>query len=236
MAEFNLLKTAPKAVRDVGARLIDKEKNREISMQFGYEYFDGPREQGYGGYTYDGRWIAVAKEAIARYGLKSGSLILDIGCAKGFLVHDMMDVCPGLQAYGLDVSDYAVLNCHPDVVGRLHKGDAARLPFPDDSFDAVFSINTAHNLDRADCIVALQEMSRVAKKSENCFVQVDAYRSPEEKQLFEDWMLSAKTYCRPEEWVELFWEAGYRGDYFWTILEFDPDYTVINAKEDGISE
>ena len=51
------------------------------------------------------------------------------------------------------------------------------------------------------------------------FVQVDAYRNEAERDLFEAWMLTAKTYCRPEEWLKLFSEAGYTGDYYWTILE-----------------
>lgn len=223
MAEFNLLKTVPKPFRDVGARMVDKEANRRISMQFGRAYFDGPREQGYGGYIYDGRWIAVARDAIARYGLAPDSRVLDIGCAKGFLVRDLTAACPGLEAFGLDISSYALMNCHPEAAGRLHLGDARSLPFPDNSFDAVFNINTVHNLERGGCIQALREMTRVCRRPESCFVQVDAYRTPEERQLFEDWMLTAKTYGRPEDWIAIFEEAGYRGDYYWTIMEFEPE-------------
>jgi hypothetical protein len=50
-------------------------------------------------------------------------------------------------------------------------------------------------------------------------VQVDAYRSDDEKALFESWCLTAVTYLRPSEWISLFQEAGYSGDYYWTILE-----------------
>lgn len=236
MAEFNLLNTVPKLVRDVGMRRIDKEANRAISMQFGQAYFDGPREQGYGGYSYDGRWQAVAEKAIDRYALDATSKVLDIGCAKGFFVRDLMDVCPGLDAYGLDISHYAAMHCHPDVVGRVHVGNALELPFPDDSFDAVFSINTIHNLDRDGCIKALKEMSRVSRNPEKCFVQVDAYRSAAEKQIFEDWMLTAKTYGRPEEWQALFTEAGYVGDCYWTIMEFDSEYVVDSQEDESASQ
>ena len=74
-----------------------------------------------------------------------------------------MKACSGLEAFGLDVSEYALLNCEPEVVGRLHLGNARRLPFPDHSFDAVVSINAIHNLDRDECLEALREIERVTR-------------------------------------------------------------------------
>jgi ubiquinone/menaquinone biosynthesis C-methylase UbiE len=111
------------------------------------------------------------------------------------------------------------MHCEPESVGRLHLGTAERLPFPDASFDAVLSINTIHNLDTKGCIRALREMRRVVRNPVCCFVQVDAYRSDDEKALFESWCLTAVTYLRPSEWISLFQEASYSGDYYWTILE-----------------
>jgi len=224
MKEVNLLARYPRAKRNVKARLVNKEENRAIAMKFGREYFDGPREQGYGGYRYDGRWIPIAEDIVKHFKLKPGDRVLDIGCGKGFLVKDLMKICPGLEAFGLDISEYAVLNCEPEVVGRLHVGNATRLPFPDDSFRAVISINTIHNLDRAGCIQALKEMQRLAPGKG--YVQVDAYRNPEERKVFEDWMLTARTYGMPDDWREILQEAAYTGDYFWTILEIDPEWVI----------
>ena len=195
-----------------------------IALKFGREYFDGIREQGYGGYRYDGRWIPIAEDIIRHFGLKAGSRVLDVGCAKGFLVKDLMGVCPGLEAFGLDISEYAVMSCEPEVVGRLHVGNAVRLPFPDRSFDAVISINTIHNLERPDCVRALREIERIAPG--RGYIQVDAYRNDAERKLFEDWMLTAKTYGKPEDWQAILEEAAYTGDYYWTILEIDPEWTI----------
>ncbi|WOI11822.1 class I SAM-dependent methyltransferase [Thalassospira lucentensis] len=220
MPVFNLLESVGEITRDVSSRLINKEENRVEAMKFGEAYFDGPREQGYGGYYYDGRWTKIADKAISRYDLKIGDRVLDIGCAKGFFVNDLVYGKTQVDAYGVDVSEYAVKNCHPDVIGRLHIGNALKLPFPDNSFDAVFAINTLHNLDREECVRAIREINRVVKRPEAAFVQVDAYRNDEELALFEAWMLTAKTYCRPEEWEKLFSEANFKGDYFWTILQF----------------
>jgi ubiquinone/menaquinone biosynthesis C-methylase UbiE len=143
--------------------------------------------------------------------------VLDVGCAKGFLVKDLMTVCPGLEAFGLDVSEYALMHCEPEVIGRLHLGDCRRMPFPDRSFDAVIAINTVHNLERADCIRAVREIERLAPG--RGYIQVDSYRNAREKELFLSWVLTAKTHYDPAGWVALYREAGYTGDYYWTIIE-----------------
>lgn len=224
MGEVNLLGSQPKIVRDVNARTQTKQANRELALKFGREYFDGAREQGYGGYRYDGRWIPVAKRIVQHFGLKPGDRVLDVGCAKAFLVKDLLEVCPGLEVYGLDVSTYALSQAPSVAANRLVRGSADALPFPDKSFAAVLSINTIHNLDRAGCLAALREMERLAPG--RGFVQVDAYRNEVERALFEDWMLTAKTYCHPAAWLELFAEARYTGDYFWTILAADTETVV----------
>jgi ubiquinone/menaquinone biosynthesis C-methylase UbiE len=213
---INFLKSCPKVSRNIGSRLLDKDKYREIALEFGFMYFDGPREYGYGGYIYDGRWVSVAKEIVREYDIKPGDRLLDIGCAKGFLLRDLMIVCPGLEVFGIDISDYAVSHCHPDVVGRVHLGNATSLPFSDLSFDVVLSINTLHNLSYDDCMTSLGEINRVCKR--NSFIQVDAYRNSFEKEVFENWMLTAKTYLEPSMWLQLFSDAKYNGDYDWTII------------------
>lgn len=143
--------------------------------------------------------------------------MLDVGCAKGFLVKDLMKVCPGLDAFGLDISEYALTHCEPEVVGRLHRGSADHLPFPDRSFSAVISINTIHNFDRADAVRAVREVERLAPG--RGFIQVDAYRTPAQRELFMSWVLTARFHDYPDGWLKVFAEAGYTGDYYWTILE-----------------
>lgn len=216
---FNLLASVPKAVRDLRRRRSDKDENRRLASKFGWEYFDGPRSQGYGGYRYDGRWVAVAHRAIREWGLRSGDRVLDIGCAKGFFVKDLTDALPGLHAFGIDISDYALANAHPDASRKLLKASCDQLPFPDDSLAAAFAINTIHNLEREGCLRSLREIERVAPG--RGFVQVDAYRNDAELDVFVDWVLTARTYLKPEGWLELFKEAGYTGRYCWTILELD---------------
>lgn len=216
MAEIELLKALPKGKRNVTARLTAKtDEHIRISREYGEVYFDGSREYGYGGYRYDGRWQPVARDIVSHFGLRPGDRVLDVGCAKGFLVKDLLAL--GIDAYGLDVSRYALENCETEVIGRLHLGSADDLPFPDGSFNAVLSLNTLHNLKRERCIVALQEMERLAPGKG--FVQVDSYRTQEQKAVFESWVLTARFYDYPQGWVSLFSEAGYTGDWYWTIIE-----------------
>ncbi len=217
MAEVNLLRALPETKRNIEKRKEAKDPAVvATAKQDGEMYWDGPREYGYGGYRYDGRWRPVARDIIAHFGLESGMRALDVGCGKGFLVKDLMLESPGLEAFGLDISLYALMHCDLDVVGRLHLGTADELPFPDDSFDCVLSLNTVHNLPRPRAVTAMREIQRLS--GGRAFVQVDSYRTPEQKEIFESWVLTAEFHDYPEGWTELFDEAGYTGDYDWTII------------------
>src|SRR6266705_266806 len=161
--EIDLLQSLPKTKRNIEKRAEEKDEAViAISRKFGQEYWDGERKYGYGGYRYDGRWRAVARDIIAHFGLCPGMRVLDVGCGKGFLVKDLMVECPGLEAFGLDISLYALMHCEKAVVGRLHLGSANKLAFPDSAFDCVLSINTIHNLPRPRAIQAMQEIQRVS--------------------------------------------------------------------------
>ncbi|MEE2821231.1 MAG: class I SAM-dependent methyltransferase [Pseudomonadota bacterium] len=216
MSKVDLLSSLPRTKRDVSSR--SKEKTQEViseSKKFGEMYFDGPRSHGYGGYKYDGRWISVATDIIEHYRLRSGSRILDVGCAKGFLVRDLVD--QEMDAYGIDISEYAIRHCVEGLSDRLSQGCATELPYPDNSFDLVLSINTIHNLNRDKVIQALKEIGRVSRNY--AFVQVDSYLTEGGKEFFEEWVLTAEYHDYPFGWQKTFRDAGYLGDYFWTILD-----------------
>lgn len=218
MKEFNLLYSYPKSKRNVQKRSFAKTKKHiQVSRQYDIDYFDGDRAYGYGGYYYDGRWQKIATDIIDHWSLKKGMKFLDIGCAKGFLVKDLLLSSSKIDSYGIDISNYALKNCETETVGRLHKGDMINLPFPDNSFDAITCINTLHNLKINDCITAIKEMNRVCKNNK-IYIQVDSYRDEEEKDLFEDWVLTAYTHFYPDKWKELFNKAGFKGEYYWTYI------------------
>jgi len=212
VAEVNLLEKLPAGPPRTLIRSSDPLAS-EIAGEFGYFYFDGPRSYGYGGYRYDGRWQPVARDIIKHFKLRAGMRILDVGCAKGFLLMDLVKACPGLEVFGIDISDYALSFC---AVGNVGLASAADLPFSDHSFDAVVSINTLHNLKRDDVVRALQEIMRVCKGGK-AFVQVDSYHTPEQRAKFMDWVLTAQFHDYPDGWLKVFEESGYTGDWGWTI-------------------
>ena len=215
--EIDLLINYPKTKRDVRERGASKtEEDRKIARQFGREFFDGDRRHGYGGYSYNPRfWQPVVPTFKEYYGLGAGSSVLDVGCGKGFMLHDFAELIPGIRVSGIDISDYAVENCIPDMKPYLSIADAKKLPFTDKSFDLVISINTVHNLVIDECAQSLREIERVARGKS--FITVDAYRNEEEKELMMAWNLTAKTVMSVDDWVSFFKKIGYTGDYYWFI-------------------
>ena len=215
--EINLLADYPKAKRNLEERAAGKtEEQRAIARQFGKEFFDGDRSTGYGGFDYMPRfWQPVIPAFVEHWGLTAGSSLLDVGCAKGFMLYDLHQAVPGITVRGIDISEYAVNNGKLEVREFLSVANAKSLPFDDDSFDVVISINTVHNLERDDCAHALQEIERVARQG--AFITVDAYRNYEEYERMMAWNLTAKTIMSVDDWVAFFKETGYSGDYYWFI-------------------
>ena len=215
--ETDLLVNYPKTKRNVKERGASKtEEDRAIARKFGKEFFDGDRRHGYGGFSYFPRfWQPVIPTFQEHFGLTAASSVLDVGCGKGFMLHDLAEMIPGITIRGVDISEYAVENAIEDMKPHVRVANARDLPFADKSFDVVISINTVHNLDRDECAVALSEIERVSRGKG--FVTVDAYRSEEEKELMYAWNLTAKTIMHEDEWVAFFEQAGYTGDYYWFI-------------------
>ncbi len=207
--------------RDYLARVNDPEypkaKAADLAKKWDFDYWDGDRRINYGGYKYDGRWAKVATEMKNHYGIKPGDKILDIGCGKGFLLYDFTQVVPGVEVSGVDISSYAIENSLEDVKPNLQVCSATELPFEDNSFDLVFSINTMHNLYAHELDAALREMERVGKK--NKYICVESYRNEEEKTNLLYWQVTCEAFNTPEEWQWWFKQTGYTGDYSFIYFE-----------------
>ena len=215
--EIDLLAKYPKTKRDSKSRGLNKtEEDRKIARRFDRDFFDGDRKHGYGGFSYNPKyWEMVVKDFVSFYGLKPSSKILDVGCARGFMLYDFQNLNLNFELKGIDISPYAISTSKEEVRSDLIVGNAKNLPFPDKEFDLVISINTIHNLEKEDCGAAIREMSRVSKK--NCYLTVDAFRNKEEEEAMYNWNLTAKTIMSKNEWLEFFKQYGYEGDYFWFI-------------------
>ena len=218
MPEINLLNTHPATKRDYDKRAAEKTPEIiNLAKQFGKDFFDGDRKCGYGGYNYDGRWKAVVERMRLHYNLPDTAAVLDIGCGKGFMVHDFKEVMPHCSVAGVDVSEYAIENAMPSVKPFLKVASAEKLPYPDNSFDLVIAVNSIHNLPLESCKTALREIERVSRS--NSFITVDAWRNEEERENLMKWVLTAETYMHVDDWKKLFPEIGFTGDYHWFIAD-----------------
>lgn len=212
MREFNALEgyPEPKEPRVVGPN-IRTIHNRIIAAYRDKEYYDGEKNNGYGGFRYDGRWITVAQNMYKEYGLTEHSAVLQIGCEKGFLLHDFHQLYPNMKTRGTDISNYAIENSMPSVKPFIARAPFTKLPFKDKEFDFVIAIGVVYTLNLADAIQCLREIQRLSKGKS--FITLAAYRTEEEFKLFRWWTVLGTTVLHEDEWVEVLKHVGYTGDY-----------------------
>ncbi len=205
--------------RDYVARVIsdDKAECSTVAKKYGYDYWDGDRKYGYGGYYYDGRWRSVAEKIAKHYKLQAGQRVLDVGCGKAFLLYELTQVVPGLEVVGIDISEYGIQNAKEEVRECLQIAEAQNLPFEDDSFDLVISLTTLHNLKIFDLKKAVQEIERVSRG--NSYIMVESFRNDKEEVNMLYWQLTCASYYSVEEWEWLYREWGYTGDYSFIFFE-----------------
>ena len=215
-----VMKLHTKTKRNYIERVVehDKAECAVISKQWGKNYWDGDRKYGYGGYIYDGRWRPIAEELAARYGLKDGDRILDVGCGKGYLLYEFTQVVPGIEVTGLDISEYAIENAKEEIKPFLMTGSANNLPFKDDSFDLVVSLATLHNLPINDLFAAVKHIERVGRGSKK-YIMVESWRNEHEKVNLLYWQITCESFHSTESWEWIFKECGYQGD--WGFIYFE---------------
>jgi ubiquinone/menaquinone biosynthesis C-methylase UbiE len=204
--------------RDYLARMVDNKLEAVAkAKQYGFDYWDGERRYGYGGYKYDGRWKTVAEQLIGVYELKPGAKILDIGCGKAFLLYELMRLLPNAEITGFDASEYAIAHAKEEIRDRLFVYKAQDpYPFGDQHFDLAISLGCFHNLRLFALRTALAEMARVAK---NQYVLVESYRNEAELFNLQCWALTCESFFDTAEWVWLYQHFGYTGDYEFIYFE-----------------
>lgn len=204
--------------RDYLARMNDnKVEAMSKARQYGFDYWDGDRRYGYGGYSYiPGRWKSMAEQMIRDYSLTQKSKILDVGAGKGFLLYEIQLLLPGIEITALDFSDYAIQNMHPKLTGKFVLGSAEKLDYDTKQFDLAISINTLHNLNLKNCIFALSELKRVSQQQ---YIVVESFRNIQEFFNLQCWALTAELLLSVEDWKTIFELAEYMGDYEWIFFE-----------------
>lgn len=205
--------------RDYLARMQDDKVHcMQVAKQYGKDYWDGERRYGYGGYRYiPGRWKPIAEALIDLYGLRPGSKVLDIGCGKGFLLHELKLLLPDVEVCGIDTSGYGLTEAKEEVRPFLLKHKTQDpLPFGDSSFDLVISFGAFHNLKLFELPTALAEMERVGHQG---YLMLESYRNEQELFNLQCWALTAESFLDVSEWIWLYRHFGYTGDYEFIFFE-----------------
>jgi SAM-dependent methyltransferase len=204
--------------RDYLARMVDDKVHcMRKAKEYEYDYWDGDRRYGYGGYKYDGRWRPVAQMFIDTYRLTNDSKILDVGCGKAHVLHEISQLLPGAEIHGFDISKHGLADAPEAIRPRLfHYRAQDPYPFGDRYFDLVISLGALHNLRVFELKGAVGEIERVGKQK---YIMLESYRNEQELFNLECWALTCESFFDTSEWIWLYRQFGYTGDYEFIYFE-----------------
>jgi ubiquinone/menaquinone biosynthesis C-methylase UbiE len=188
------------------------------AKEYEYDYWDGDRRYGYGGYKYlPGRWKPVAEILINNYKLTNNSSVLDVGCGKAYLLYELKLLLPDIKISGFDISEHGLSDAKSEIKNSLfiHKAQDP-YPFKDDEFDLVISLGCLHNLRLFELEVALREIQRVGKQG---YVMLESYRNEQEQFNLQCWALTCESFFDNDEWPWIYKHFGYTGDYEFIYFE-----------------
>ena len=207
-----------RTARDYVARMVDDKVQCMVkAKEYGFDYWDGDRRYGYGGYRYDGRWRPVAEHLIEHYGLEANARILDVGCGKAHLLHELKQLLPRAEVTGFDISAHGLADAPEAVRAHLFRY-RAQDPYPwgDRHFDLVLSLGCLHNLRVFELESAVREIERVGRRK---YIMVESYRNEREQFNLQCWALTAESFFDTAEWIWLYRHFGYTGDYEFIYFE-----------------
>ena len=205
--------------RDYIARMNnDKIHCMTVSKKYGKDYWDGDRKYGYGGYKYiPGLWKNIAEKIIKNYNLTNSSKLIDLGCGKAFLLHEIKILLPKINIIGIDISVYGISDATSEIKPYLKMFDARKpLPYQNNEFDLLISIGMLHNFRLPELKLAIYEINRISK---NSYLMVESYRNERELFNLQCWALTAQSFLDEEEWIWLYKEYNYKGDYEFIYFE-----------------
>ena len=207
-----------KTKRDYLARMVDDKVHCMMkAKEYEFDYWDGDRRYGYGGYRYDGRWKPVAQQFIDHFKLGPKAKILDVGCGKAHLLHEIKQLLPESEVVGFDISRHGLADAPEAIRPYLMRHRAQdRYPWGDKHFDLVISLGCLHNLRVFELQTAVGEIERVGKQK---YIMLESYRNELELFNLECWALTCESFFDMAEWVWLYEHFGYTGDYEFIYFE-----------------
>jgi cyclopropane fatty-acyl-phospholipid synthase-like methyltransferase len=194
---------------------VRQQTNRPLPADiwsFGYGYFDDPSNgYAYSGYYYDGRYRPVAERILHKYQLKPTSSILEIGCAKGFLLKEFIDM--GIKVCGIDFSHYAVGNAHPAICNYVFQGDCSEsssLPIHE-KFDLVIAKEVLPHLDINQIRRTLSNCKVWAQDPTNVLLQIQVVQNHYQASKVKQFDPTHKTLMDTHGWLTLLQQCEFKG-------------------------
>jgi SAM-dependent methyltransferase len=207
-----------RAKREYLPRMVDDKVHCMLkAKEYEYDYWDGDRRYGYGGYKYDGRWKPVAQTFIDTYGLTNKSKVLDVGCGKAYLINEIKLLLPEAEVIGFDISRHGLADAPEPIKEHLFRYRAQdRYPWGDKHFDLVLSLGCLHNLRLFELQTACSEIQRVGKQG---YIMLESYRNELEQFNLQCWALTCESFFDTAEWIWLYQHFGFTGDYEFIYFE-----------------
>jgi SAM-dependent methyltransferase len=207
-----------RAKREYLPRMVDDKVHCMLkAKEYEYDYWDGDRRYGYGGYKYDGRWKPVAQTFIDTYGLTNKSKVLDVGCGKAHLINEIKLLLPEAEVIGFDISRHGLADAPEPIKEHLFRYRAQdRYPWGDKHFDLVLSLGCLHNLRLFELETACSEIQRVGKQG---YIMLESYRNELEQFNLQCWALTCESFFDTAEWIWLYQHFGFTGDYEFIYFE-----------------
>ncbi len=191
-------------------------KTKFLAWKLGKDYYDGDRNNGYGGFKYDGRWLKILPKIIKKYNLKNNSKILDLGCKKGFIMKDLKILLPGSEVWGIEDHKYPIIKAEKEIQKKIIYSKYYEIPFDNKHFDLVIGFSSIYRYNFKDLVATLKEIKRVSRHS---FCTFGSFSNEKEKKLFLEWSLLGTTILSKTDWVKLFKILNYKGDYYFTTAK-----------------
>lgn len=127
-----------------------------MKSRYDHYYFEKSKYDNYGWHK---SYVSFAEVLNKLFLPKS---VLDVGCAKGFLVKALRFL--NVEAFGIDISEYAIEKAPKDVRNYVLIGDASHLPFRDDLFDLVTCFAVLEHIPKEHSEKVISELIRVSQK------------------------------------------------------------------------
>ena len=185
-------------------KLIKKRTiiNKLIANEMGKDFYDGDR--------INGRWLIFLKKIIKKYNLNNKSKVLDIGAKKGFFMHDIMKILPGIKVYGVEDHYYPISKAMSAVKKKIKLIRFTDLKYQKNYFDFIHAHNSIYQYNLRDLISILKIITRIGKKAH---ITVPVYQNDNDRIKFYNWTLTGTVILKSMEWKKLFKYIGYKGDY-----------------------